>query len=590
MPTRRLRLLALCLLAGTALTALPAGAPHAQAQGGGQSVALSIASMPVPRALADLSVHAGLQVLYSGTKAYEIMSRPVNGLFPPEEALRIMLAGTGISWRFVGPRAVTIQVPGEDAPTGGAVQGGDADGAIELGTIDVAGARSAADLPFETTGSTNYISSEEIERFPPQTAGALFQGTPGVISGGGNNGASIDPNIRGLQGQNRVATTIDGSQQSTSSYRGYSGIDSRTYVDPDLISGITITKGPDGAVAGAIGGTIAMETLNVEDILKAGERWGVRARAGLATNSIAPVVGASEPAFGDPDGADITNGSFALAAREDNVDVVGAFVRRKSGNYFAGTQGSQTTIDYLGEKVPLSNYGHGQLVYNTSEDVTSALLKATFRPTDEQQLQIAYLYYGNEFGEVSPSVITAGNGVTSQLPLSSVDINQGTLRYRYTPTSTDLVDFKFDAYASNTQETNIFMSLGEVEALDQQSENVGMNASNTSRFVIGDMPLAVSYGGSYVYEDARPTQAYNPSDVALWAIPANGEREVGALFARVTWEPTTWLEMGAGAEYLTYNTSFNGITTAGTPGDPFTGYSGDRFSPSASILVTPLDG
>ncbi|WP_244517800.1 TonB-dependent receptor domain-containing protein [Ancylobacter rudongensis] len=589
MTTRRLRLLTLCLLAGTALATLPAGVPHAHAQGG-QSVALSIASMPVPRALADLSVRAGLQVLYSGTKAYEIMSRPVNGLYPPEEALRIMLAGTGISWRFVGPRAVTILVPGEDGPLGGAVQGAGADGAIELGTIDVTGTGTPADRPFETAGSTNYISSEEIERFPPQTAGALFQGTPGVISGGGNNGASIDPNIRGLQGQNRVATTIDGSQQSTSSYRGYSGIDSRTYVDPDLISGITITKGPDGAVAGAIGGTIAMETLNVEDILKAGERWGVRVRAGIATNSIDPVIGASAATFGDPDGAAITNGSFALAVREDNVDAIGAFVRRKSGNYFAGTQGSLTTTDYLGNEVPLSNYGHGQLVYNTSEDVTSALLKATFRPTDEQQLQIGYLYYGNDFGEVSPSVITAGNGVTDQLPLSSVEINQATLRYHYTPTSTDLVDFRLDTYVSNTEESNVFMSLGELQELDQQSQNVGVNASNTSRFSVADMPVAVSYGGSYVYENARPTQIYDFSDVALWAIPANGEREVGALFARVKWEPTTWLELSAGLEYLTYNTSFNGISTYNVQGEPFTGYSGDGLSPSASVMVTPLEG
>ncbi len=84
-----------------------------------------------------------------------------------------------------------------------------------------------------------------------------------------------------------MATTIDGSQQSTSSYRGYAGVDNRTYVDPDLISGITVTKGPDGAVGGAIGGTIAMETLGVADILREGENWGVRVReAGRPTPSI----------------------------------------------------------------------------------------------------------------------------------------------------------------------------------------------------------------------------------------------------------------------------------------------------------------
>ncbi len=38
----------------------------------------------------------------------------------------------------------------------------------------------------------------------------IFKGTPGVLSGSNRNGASINPNIRGLQGMNRVATSIDG--------------------------------------------------------------------------------------------------------------------------------------------------------------------------------------------------------------------------------------------------------------------------------------------------------------------------------------------------------------------------------------------
>lgn len=582
----RLALLAsvsLACLAGTGMVT-PARAQPAAAVAS-QAVALDIRAQDLGSALTSFADRSGLRLLFPSHLVSGRVSPALVGSFTPPEALNRLLAGTGLSWSYTSANTVTITAPGA---TGVSV---DADGAIALDAIDVTGAGSPADRPFETAGSTNFISGEQIERFPPQTAGALFQGTPGVISGGGNNGASIDPNIRGLQGQNRVATTIDGSQQSTSSYRGYSGIDSRTYVDPDLISGITVTKGPDGAVAGAIGGTIAMETLNVEDILGSGQTWGVRARAGLATNSVAPVIGESAAAYGSgDDSAELTNGSFAVAAREDNVDVIGAFVRRKTGNYFAGTQGALNTTDYLGEEAPLSNYGHDQLVYNTSEDVTSALLKATFRPTDEQMFQIGYLYYGNEFGEVSPSFITAGNDTTSQIPLSSIEINQATLRYNYTPTDNDMVDFKFDAYASNTEETNVFASLGDTPELKQQSQNVGVKASNTSRFTLADMPLAVSYGGSYVYENARPTEAYDLSDVALWAIPANGEREVGSIFARVKWEPTDWLELGAGVEYLTYTTNFNGITTYGTPGDPFTSYSGEGLSPSASIMVTPVEG
>lgn len=573
-----------CLVASTMLVAPHLGVAQAQPAGAVQR-SFDIPAQPLGAALTAFARQTGIQFAYPASLTSGRTSPALRGSFAPEDALARLLAGSGLVYAFTGPTRVTISAP----VSGGGVDNA-GDGAIALDAIDVSGARAAADKPFETAGSTNYISAEEIERFPPQTAGALFQGTPGVISGGGNNGASIDPNIRGLQGQNRVATTIDGAQQSTSSYRGYAGVDSRTYVDPDLISGITVTKGPDGAVAGAIGGTIAMQTLDVEDILQAGERWGVRVRGGLATNSVAPVIGETAAVFGGGDGAAITNGSFALAVREENVDVIGAVVRRKTGNYFAGTQGSLTTTDYLGNEVPLSNYGHGQLVYNTSEDVTSALLKATFRPTDEQELQIGYLYYGNEFGEISPSLITAGNGTTSQIPLSSVDISQATLRYRYTPTDTDLVDFRFDAYASTTDETNVFAVLGDTPELRQQSQNAGVKASNTSRFAIANMPLAVTYGGSYVYENARPMDPYELWNVALWAIPSDGEREIGTLFTRVKWEPTEWLELSAGVEYLTYNTTYNGITAYGTPGEPFAGYAGDGFSPSASVMVTPLQG
>ena len=130
------------------------------------------------------------------------------------------------------------------------------------------GGGSNADAPYETPGSTNYISKQDIQRFPGATAGDIFQGTPGVISGMNRNGAAIDVNVRGLQGMNRVATTIDGSEQSTSSYRGYGGVDNRSYVDPDLIGGVTCSKGPSEGAAGAVCGTVALETLRGGDILR----------------------------------------------------------------------------------------------------------------------------------------------------------------------------------------------------------------------------------------------------------------------------------------------------------------------------------
>ncbi|WP_371348920.1 TonB-dependent receptor plug domain-containing protein [Ancylobacter sp. IITR112] len=258
-PRARARLLALGLLSSTCLaTAFMAWPAPALAQAP-REVTVNIAPGPLSSALAAFGRQAGLQITYAPEIAAGKRSAGVSGTVPLDQAMARLLQGTGLGYSHAGANTLALFALTEPGAAGTAP-----DGAIALDAIDVSGARAAADLPFETPGSTNFISGQELERFPGLTSGSIFQGTPGVISGSSNNGASIDPNIRGLQGMNRVATTIDGSQQSSSTYRGYAGVDNRTYVDPDLISGITVTKGPDGSVGGAIGGTIAMETLNVE--------------------------------------------------------------------------------------------------------------------------------------------------------------------------------------------------------------------------------------------------------------------------------------------------------------------------------------
>lgn len=582
------RVLAAMLLGSTCFATVFLPLPRAANAQVSRQATFDIPAGTLSSALAAFGRQSGMQVTYAPEIAAGRRSPGVTGTVPVNEAIVQILHGTGLGYAFTSSNTVAISAGAGETATGAVAD----DGSILLDTIAVTTAGSAIDRPFETPGTSNYISSAELERLPPQTTGAIFQGTPGVISGATNNGASIDPNIRGLQGMNRVATTIDGSQQSTSSYRGYAGVDNRTYVDPDLVSGITITKGPDGAVGGAIGGTIAMETLGVADILRDGENWGVRVRGGGSTNSVDPVIGAREAIYGGEDDTHFTNGSFAVAAREETVDFVGAFVRRKTGNYFAGTKGSLTTENYLGQQEELSNYGHGQLVYNTSEDVTSALLKTTFRPTDEQELQIGYLYYGNEFGEVTPSAVAAETTeVTWQVPLSSVDVNQVTARYRYRPDDSDLVDFRANAYASNVDESNIFALLGNTGPVDQQSRNFGANAWNTSRLSLFDTPLALEYGLSYTYERAIPTEGPPlVSSRTLWALPPDGERQVGTMRGKAKWDPLSWLSLEAGLEYITYRTSFFGIEDYQYVGPEFASYEGDGLNPSASVTVTPLEG
>ena len=120
----------------------------------------------------------------------------------------------------------------------------------------------------------------------------MFRGTAGVMSGEARNGAgAIDVNIRGMQGMGRVATTIDGAENSVTVYQGYQGVSNRTYVDPDFIAGVDITKGADAASFGNAG-SVAMRTVGADDIVKPGEKWGLKVKAGFGTNSSSPTEGA----------------------------------------------------------------------------------------------------------------------------------------------------------------------------------------------------------------------------------------------------------------------------------------------------------
>lgn len=71
--------------------------------------------------------------------------------------------------------------------------------------------------------SSVYLSSEDIDRFGRVSAGDLLKGVPGVQVGDRRNGGGLDVNIRGIQGQSRVAVRVDGSEQALDAYRGYAG-------------------------------------------------------------------------------------------------------------------------------------------------------------------------------------------------------------------------------------------------------------------------------------------------------------------------------------------------------------------------------
>lgn len=260
-----------------------------------------------------------------------------------------------------------------------AVAGSGADTPATASTNVKLGGAAPADVPYTTPGSSAYISGDDIQRLRGTSPGDIFKDTAGVIAAESRNGGGIDVNIRGLQGYNRTAVTVDGAQSTSTIDRGYHGDANRTFIDPDFISGVSITKGPSNApgASGAIGGHVAVSTITADDVVKPGKTWGVLIRGSGNTNSSSPppvgTVGGIEPisgnvtlatnqpgiaveslpsSFGDtlatgrPDWYELTggNGSVAVATKQNNIELLAALAYRENGNYHAGTHGNYARI------------------------------------------------------------------------------------------------------------------------------------------------------------------------------------------------------------------------------------------------------
>ena len=487
-----------CLLAGASVLVLTAASPAvAQSQVDDTDAVRSaqaerryefdIPSRPLPQAIADFSAATGLQVLYTETSTYDHTAPALRGVFTARQALDRLVAGSGLIYRYTSANAVTLEraTARED---GGPVR----TGPLLVEGAAMAGRRNAAeDAPFVTPQSTGYVSREQITRIQPTSPGDIFKEVSGVLSAASNDGTSINVNIRSAQGLNRVRTMIEGTQQESSGYQGYAGSDQRTYIDPELIGGVEITKGPGGGPygTGTTSGIVNVRLLDAEDLVRDGSKTGFRLRGGLGGNAVAPRE-FSRDVFRNPDLVDIAEdsndvltednwfGSFAGAYSTDRFDLVAAYARRKEGNYFAGEHGTiRNTKIEPGQEVP-----------NTSQDTESVMFKGRLRFGEGQSLEAGYTGYDSKFGQVFPTNVTIFT--LQQYPLNEVESNRYWLRYKWESAS-PLIDLQVNLWGTNARE------LGEYRQIPQENDAWGAEAWNTSFLDTGLGDLTVTVGAEY---------------------------------------------------------------------------------------------
>lgn len=250
---------------------LPAYAQSAdvtqQAQAG-RTANYNIPSQPLAQALTTLGQQAGLQLAVNAPMIVGKTSVAVSGVMTAEEALRQLLAGTGVSYRFTSAFAVTIsaesgiggamqldpvQVQGFSVPQQAMIDnlpppyaGGQVATGSQLGLL---GNRSVMDTPFN---QTSYTAKKAQDQQARSVRDVLIDDPSARAAGTADGGAGAESvNIRGFYagGLNAYA------------YGGLYGILPSWSVMPELAERVEVLKGPsamlngmqpDGAIGGAV--------------------------------------------------------------------------------------------------------------------------------------------------------------------------------------------------------------------------------------------------------------------------------------------------------------------------------------------------
>ena len=181
-------------LAGTALIMLSPMLPVMVRQAAAQTSerAISVRPGPLTTALNNLAAQTGLQILFDASVAEGKTTRGVNGTLTPEQALRTVLAGTGVDARFAGSNQVTLQ-------NGPAASGATADGTTQLEAITIYGARNASTLG-ATTSSVAIVNAETLAESQIRTTQDTYRRMANVLDSATVNAGFV---IRGSCSSNR---------------------------------------------------------------------------------------------------------------------------------------------------------------------------------------------------------------------------------------------------------------------------------------------------------------------------------------------------------------------------------------------------
>lgn len=540
----------------------------------------SIPAAPVEAVLNQLAREAQVMIAFDPALVQGKQSRGFKGMATVQGALDSLLEDHPLQAQSEGPGAWRVRPA--VARSQKAAQGARA-GVQErnLDEVLVVAKKDARQQVFETAASVAVVTREEIDRLPPRNTADVLAEVPGVYTSQSRRDPGVSVNIRGMQDFGRVNVMIDGTRQNYQ--QSGHGSNGSVYLDPEMLGGVDISKGPTSTVGGAgmIAGVVNFRTLEADDLIKDGSTRGARLNLSSGNNGYHFAGSAA----------------LGLKPRED-LDLVMFVSRKKVGEFEKGRRGFMT------DDVDGQVHGVSQL---TSQDQTSVLLKSTWRFAPEQQLKFSYIGMDAKFGEKPQSA--SGGGILNHVRTDTLLAN-----YAWNPSASALVDLKSSLYYTRTRNQAHRYAGGTLDPyaydLQYQTSTVGGTLENTSRLQWGARDAALVKTGAEFFHDWTDPQAQALSvgaDAGTTALYAGstpkGKRTVASLFGELNWMHSDWLELTGGLRYDWYGMQGDGRMRVGSLINPpgvrppstalYTRFKADRndgaFAPRLALAVKPVE-
>lgn len=573
------------LLMGNSAYAEAANAPAATPSTATQQAALisfNIPAQALGSAVLAYAEQAGVQVFFDSAKLAGLHAQGLQGRYSVQDGLAMLLRSMPVSYRFEGDRQVRL----ERLPEQG--------GALELGSTNITGQRLDDAWVYESPRSVSVISQEQINRNPPRHAADMLEQTSGVYTAVSQQDPGLSVNIRGVQDYGRVNMNIDGMRQNYQQ-SGHQQRNGTMYIDPELLSSVTVEKGATSGMGGAgvIGGVAQFSTLNARDFIHQGKEFGGRIRATTGLGGYA-------------NGTDFI-GSSAFALGNEIGDILVAASERHLGDYTPGSNGEigelrtgSATYPEIQDRVK-----NTEVAYSGSV-MKSRLAKIGLNLPYDQRVQLSYLRTHVGYDDAGIMNVQNTTDLWSKNGSSDVLSENYAIDYSYAPDN-NLIDLKAKLYYvdNSNQQTALPTQTARGYEVTYQTRTYGAQLENTSTFALADSTdLKANYGLEYFLDKVRPDSNQAVAASSATDVPSSegmtpkGDRAMASLFSNLQLDYDGWLTLNAGLRYDRYHlegkTGLNRrLYVLGSTGqyEEAIRYDVDReegqFSPTFGIAIKP---